>query len=185
MEILCKRNTALTVFFPMIVRDAADFATSGDWTPVGADCQFSKDGAAFGNTNSAPAYEGQGIWSLALLGSEVDGLKTVISIVDSATKAVEDQALILATYGDSSAQHKFDGLVDFIWRRSFGNIRTSSDGETPSFRSGLGLLAKMVNRVHPSGSNLLITQEDDSTTFGTQVMTTSAAADPITELDTQ
>lgn len=75
-------------------------------------------------------------------------------------------------------------IADHTIRRNLSNVESSSDGDTKTFRSPFGAFRKLVNRIHPSGSNLLITEEDDATTFGTQVMTTDSGADPITELDT-
>jgi len=106
--ILRKYATATTIVFPMIKAGSIDFANTGDWTPVAADTQFSEDEAAFGNTGSTPVPEGQGHWSLALLSTEVTGARIMISIVDAATKAVEDQSIIIETYGHASAQHAFD-----------------------------------------------------------------------------
>lgn len=103
MEELRKRNTTTTIYFPMIKAGVQDFAQGGDWTPAAADTQLSKDGAAFANSTNLPTHEGSGIWSLALTAGEVDGKVTVMSIVDAATKAVEDQSIIIATYGDSSS----------------------------------------------------------------------------------
>ncbi len=103
MEVLRVRNVAATIYFPMIKAGLQDFAQGGDWTPVAADTKVSIDGGAFANSNAVPVHEGQGIWSLALTGAEINGKITVIGIVDAATKAVEDQAILVATYGDSSS----------------------------------------------------------------------------------
>lgn len=103
MEILRVRNVATSIYFPMIKAGAQDFAQGGDWTPVAADTKVSIDGAAFANSDAVPVHEGQGIWSLALTGAEINGKITVVGIVDAVTKAVEDQAILVATYGDSSS----------------------------------------------------------------------------------
>jgi hypothetical protein len=182
MEILRKRNTATTVYFPMIERDAADFETG--WTPASGDVQYSVDGAAFSNTTNLPSHEGNGIYSLSVEASEINGALTVITVVDQGTKAVEDQSILIGTYGDSSALHKLNVIADYVLRRAFGSARTSSDGDSVSFRSALGAIAKLVNKIAISGSTLTVYQEDDSTGLGTQAVTSSAAADPITELDT-
>jgi hypothetical protein len=168
----------------MIKAGSQDFATSSDWTPANADSQYSKDGAAFGTTNGTATYEGEGIWSLALLGSEVDGKVTVVSIIDDATKAVEDQAIIISTYGDDSAQHPLNLIADHIIRRTFQNACDSSDGDTKTGRSLLGAIAKLVNRVASSGGTLTVYEDDDSTSLFTQSVTTNASADPIEELNT-
>lgn len=103
MEALRKYAVGASVYFPMIVAGAQDFAEGGDWTPVASDTQISIDGGAFANTDAVPVHEGQGIWSLALTAGELTGAQIAISIVDAATKAVEDQGILIATYGNASA----------------------------------------------------------------------------------
>lgn len=75
-------------------------------------------------------------------------------------------------------------IADHVLRRSFANARTSSDGDAVSFRSLLGAIAKLVNRWRIVGTTLTVYQEDDSTALGTQALTGTAGADPITEVDT-
>lgn len=103
MEVLRKYAVADVVYFPMIKAGSQDFAQGGDWTPIAADTRVSIDGGAFNNTDAVPVHEGQGMWSLALTSGEHTGKIIAISIVDSATKAVEDQAILIATYGNASA----------------------------------------------------------------------------------
>jgi hypothetical protein len=184
MELLRERNVGGIVYFPMIKAGSNDFAQAVDWTPVAADTQFSIDGGAFANTNTLPVNEGGGMWSLTYIAGEITGKVTAIKIEDATTKAVEDQTILVQTWGDDSAGIPFNALADYILRRTFGSARTSSRGDTVSFRSLLGAVAKLVNRIYRSGSNLLITREDDSTTLGTQAMTTSGSAEQITDLDT-
>lgn len=184
METLRERNQATTIYFPMIVAGSQDFAQSADWTPAAVDTQFSVDGGAFANTGSTPANEGGGMWSLALLAAEVNGEVTAIKIEDAATKAVEDQAIIIQTWGDDTAGLPLNAVADYVIRRSFQPMIDSTRGDTKSFRSLAGAIAKLVNKLSRSGSNLLITEDDDTTTLGTQVMTTSGAAEQITDLDT-
>ena len=102
-EELRLHNTATTIYFPMIKAGVQDFAQGGDWTPAAADTKLSLDGGAFANSTNLPTHEGQGIWSLLLAAGEVNGKVMVMSIIDAATKAVEDQAIIVATYGNSSS----------------------------------------------------------------------------------
>jgi hypothetical protein len=168
----------------MIVAGSQDFATSGDWTPANADSQYSKDGAAFGATNGTVTYEGEGMWSLALLAGEVDGKVTMISIIDDATKAVEDQAIIVSTFGDDSSQISLNAIADHIIRRTFQNACDSGDGDTKTGRSLLGAIAKLVNRISVSGVTLTAYEDDDSTSLLQQTITTDSGADPITQLDT-
>jgi hypothetical protein len=185
MEILRKRNAGTTVYFPMIKASVLDFATASDWTPISTDIQHSVDGGAFSilNTN-IPTHEGRGIWSIPLIASELSGKVTVLAIVDDATKEVEDQAIIIQTYGDDSAGLSFNVIADHVIRRTFQNACDSSDGDTKTGRSLLGAIAKLVNKVASSVGTLTIYEDDDTTSLFTQTVTTDSGADPITTLDT-
>ena len=104
MEELRLHNTTTTIYFPMIKAGVQDFAQGGDWTPAAADTKLSLDGGAFANSTNLPAHEGQGIWSLVLTAGELNGKTMVMSIIDAATKAVEDQSIVVSTYGNAAAQ---------------------------------------------------------------------------------
>lgn len=75
-------------------------------------------------------------------------------------------------------------IADFILRRPLASARSSSDGDAVTFRSLLGALSKLVNRWKIQGTTLTVYQEDDTTAAGTQALTGTAGADPITEIDT-
>ncbi|MCE7938682.1 MAG: hypothetical protein DYG90_08900 [Chloroflexi bacterium CFX6] len=71
-------------------------------------------------------------------------------------------------------------------RRSWASAASSSSGsvDTKSFRSLLGAVAKLVNKVAVSGGTLTVYEADDATTLGTQAVSTDPAAEPITAVDT-
>lgn len=75
-------------------------------------------------------------------------------------------------------------MADHTIRRSFASAAASSDGDTKSFRSLLGAVAKLVNRIIAASGTLTVYEADDSTALGTQSITTDSSADPITVLDT-
>lgn len=75
-------------------------------------------------------------------------------------------------------------IADHTIRRGFANAADSSDGDTKAFRSLLGAIAKLVNKIEASGGTLTIYEEDDTTSLGTQTITSDAGANPITILDT-
>lgn len=108
MAELRKYGASTTIYFPLVDAGEIDFES----TPVSfasGDTQISKDGGAFANTGSNPAHEGNGIYSLALTSTEMEAAVVTVTVVDqTATKAWEDQALIIDTYGNASAQHAFD-----------------------------------------------------------------------------
>jgi hypothetical protein len=77
-------------------------------------------------------------------------------------------------------------IADHIIRRTAANARASSNGDAVDFRSMLGAMSKLVNKIDTvtTSGRLTIFEEDDSTTFAEQLLTTDAAADPITVADT-
>ncbi len=142
MEIFRKHNEATSIYFPMIKAGAQDFAQGGDWTPIAADTKYSIDGGAFANTGSVPVHEGQGIWSLSLTAGELNGAIIVLAIVDAATKAVEDQAIIVCTYGNTAAEITMDfndavraGLT------AMPNANAGVSGGLPTIDAGLRVKA--------------------------------------------
>ncbi len=107
MYILKKYGTATTILFPLVDAGTNDYES----TPVtfaSGDTQISKDEGAFANCTNNPAHEGNGIYSLTLTATEMQAATVVITIIDSATKAWEDQSLIIDTYGNASAEHAAD-----------------------------------------------------------------------------
>jgi len=83
-----------------------------------------------------------------------------------------------------SASATANQIADHVLRRGWASAEASSDGDSPSFRSLLGAIAKLVNKVVVSGGTLTVYEADDATAMGTQAITTDAGADPITALDT-
>jgi len=100
VEVQRQYGVETTIIFPVILAGDTDFAATGDWTPVQADCKISKDGGNFANcTNTVTAVGGTGSigWSLTLTATEMQAKEISLQIVDSATKAVEDQFLTITT----------------------------------------------------------------------------------------
>lgn len=75
-------------------------------------------------------------------------------------------------------------IGDVTLRREWGEAASSTNGDTLTFRSLLGAAAKLVNKIAESGGTLTIYKADDTTSLGTQAVTTSSTASPITALDT-
>lgn len=181
MEILRERNVQTTIYFPLIIAGGTAFATSGDWTPASGDADYSVDGGAFGSCANTVAYEGNGIWSLVVANTEVNGKVTVITIQDT---EIEDQAIVIQTWGDDSAGLPFNAIADYVQRRGFQAMIDSTRGDTKGFRSLAGAVAKLVNKIEVSGSDLIIYEDDDSTSLGTQAISSSSSAEVIIGLDT-
>lgn len=108
---LSKYGVARHVFIPVVKRGVVDFAVGADWTPAAGDVKISKDGAAAANVTNLPAAIAMGngaIWDFSLTATEMQAAQVVVTVADAATKAVEDQSLIVETYGNASAQHALD-----------------------------------------------------------------------------
>lgn len=89
-----------------------------------------------------------------------------------------------AFYVDAIADGLANRIADHIVRRAYTDARQSSYGSASSFRSLLGAMAFLINKVDTSGSALEIFHEDDATLAGTKSITSSSTASPITTLDT-
>ena len=118
------------------------------------------------------------------LDNATDGLGALKALIDTVDSEVGQILADTGTDGVVLNATQMNQVADHVWRRTLANIRASSDGDTLAFRTGLGALSKLVNRVGITGANLLTYEEDDTTTFGTQALTTDAAAEPITDINT-
>lgn len=104
-----KYGTETTFAFPMIKRGVVDFAQSADWTPAAADVAVSKNLGNLADATNAPAIvggtptRGASVWKWTATATELQAAVIDVQIVDAATKAVEDQALKIYTYGNASA----------------------------------------------------------------------------------
>lgn len=111
MQFLSKYGTARHIYVPVVKRAVVDFAVSADWTPAAGDVKISKDGGAAANVTNLPTAITMGntaMWDFSLTATEMQAAQIMVSVADSATKAVEDQFFIIETYGNASGQHAFD-----------------------------------------------------------------------------
>lgn len=116
MYLWAKYGTQTDFRFPMVKRGVVDLAATADWTPATGDTKISKDGGIYANTTNNPAaVGGTGSigWKLTVTATELQAAEVNIQIVDSATKAVEDQFLTIYTYGHASAKIQAD-LSDVV-----------------------------------------------------------------------
>ena len=108
---LRKYNTATAagthIRVPIVKAGAVDFAINTDWTPAAGDVKLSKDGGTQANIGTLPTYS-EGAWQFQLTAAELSTKQLEIMVVDSATKAVEDQAILVETFGNSSAMYPQD-----------------------------------------------------------------------------
>jgi len=102
--------TATHIYIPIVKRDVVDFATDSDWTPAAGDVKISKNGAAPVNIGTLPVYNSSTHrgWKFVFALGELEVKQLTIEIVDSATKAIEDQHFSIETWGNVSAMTQGD-----------------------------------------------------------------------------
>src|SRR5581483_4909005 len=108
MQFLSPYGVARHIYIPIVKRAVVDFAVSADWTPAAGDVKISKDGGAAANVTNLPTAITMGntaMWDFSLTATEMQAAQVMVSVADSATKAVEDQFFIIETYANASAQH--------------------------------------------------------------------------------
>ena len=143
-----------TVYFRMVKRGVVDLATSSDWTPVQSDARIQIDDASESYATNVVTATGSR-WALVMTAANLTGKKIGVTIIDAATKAVEDNGLEIETYGSPLAQHPFD--------RSVSTVTLSQ----PALDAAA---TQIVNTVWATGSRTL-------TGLGTAVITADAIAD--------
>ncbi len=104
---------ATHVRIPVIKAGELNFATGSDWTPVAADTKISKDGASQANLATAPSYV-NGAWQFEFTAAELTAKTVTVAVVDAATKAVEDQFILVETYGNVLAMHVTEKMSSAI-----------------------------------------------------------------------
>ena len=108
---LRKYATATHIYVPIVKRGVVDFAVGADWTPATGDVKVSIDGGAAANIGTLPTAVTMGntaYWDFTIATGEVTGKLVIVTVADSATKAVEDQSFCIETYGNASAQYQWD-----------------------------------------------------------------------------
>ncbi|MCB0072105.1 MAG: hypothetical protein KDE20_11630 [Caldilineaceae bacterium] len=186
---LIANGSTPTLMFLMV--DSTDYFTAE--TGLSPTVYISKNGGAFAATTNSAAEVASGWYSVALTATETgtDGELVLYATGTGAAIWREKHQVYTSlnvamasgeTVTLATGQH--DKIADHTLRRSFESAVDSSDGDTKSFRSLLGAVAKLVNKVALSGSTLTIYEDDDTTALGTQTVTTNASGQPLTSVDT-
>jgi len=179
MSFLRKYGTATTIYFPLIKAGSNNFAVSGDYTHAAGDTKISKDGAAAGNTNSAPTAVTMGngaMWKLDLTATEMEAKTILITIIDATTKAVEDQMIVIETFGYGNGELNLQDIADAVLRRGVATIEASADAYSLTDL----ILASIIGEFSAAGATLTVKRTDGSTTHRTKTLTTSATGDIVT-----
>jgi len=185
-------DSAKRRFFLHLV-DATDGLTP-ETGEAGGQPQISKNGGAFANTGATLSAVGNGLYYVALTAGELDTLgKVVVRYKSANTAEFQDVGMVYALDLFKATVNPADGgitaaaiatdavneIADGVLSRPISNVEGSA-----AFRTLAGAIAKLVNRVAVAASTLTVYKSDDATSFGTQAVTTDAAADPITEVNT-
>jgi len=104
-------GTAGTVAFPLIAFSSTSFHTSVTSSMFASgDVKISIDYGGFTNTATLPTADASNKMAiLSLTATELTGKHIQIYVVDqTASKVWEDQAVLIETYGNASAQHAFN-----------------------------------------------------------------------------
>ena len=149
MFLLAKYGVQTSFRFAVIKSGSSNLAASGDWTPATGDTKISKDGGNFANTSNNPsAVGGTGSvgWTLTLTATELKAAEVNVQIVDSATKAIEDQYLVIYTYGNASAKIVPD-LSDIVRMglTALPNAAAEASGGLYTRGSGAGQINQAAN----------------------------------------
>lgn len=175
-----KYGVATTIYFPLIKAGVNNFAVSADYTHTSGDVKISKDGGAAATATNAPSaitMGNGGMWKLDLTSTEMQADTIVITVIDATTKAVEDQMIIIETYGEGNGEIDILSYVDALLKRDMSAL----SGE--SARSPLNALRALRNKVDVSGGTMTVYKENDSTSAWTATLTQTAGADPVTGID--
>lgn len=106
MQFFRKYNTAAKIRIPMPKAGSSDFALGADWTPVAGDVKVSKDGGVAANIETLPVVITMGngaIWEFTISAVEMQSAELLITVVDAATKAVQDQGISVISFGNAAA----------------------------------------------------------------------------------
>ena len=77
---------------PILKAGGTDFALAADWTPAAGDVKVSKDGGAFANIATLPAFiAGSGTLTWTLSATETEATEVIVQVIDTkGTKTVQD-----------------------------------------------------------------------------------------------
>lgn len=184
-----KYNVADHLYIPMIKRGVVDFAVGADWTPAAGDVKYSKDGASPTNAGTLPSAVTSGngaFWDFTFTGGELSAKKIQVTVVDSATKAVEDQMFDIFTYGNASAQYVGIDLADSVrlGLTALPNAAAGANGGLPTgdannsvkiqgnikkntaFAAFMFLMTDSTNHNPVTGKTVTVTRSIDGGAFG-------------------
>lgn len=171
-------GVARHIYLPLIIAGGANFAVGADWTPAAGDVKISKDGGTAANVTNLPSAIAMGNaaeWDFSLTATELTCSQAIVTISDSATKAVADDAFVVELTGEGNGLVDRIHLVDPIMKRDWAQIT----GEAS--RSLLNAFRRLRNTVYYVGSAITVRKEDTVTEAWNGVLT-AAGGDPVTAM---
>jgi hypothetical protein len=134
-------GAAVTFLCPVIDAGTTDFALSADWTPASGDVKVSTDEGSMTNIGTLPTIvggTGGALWKFTLTATEMEGKHVDIQIVDSATKAVEDQAIHLETIMTVEAEAEAGTLSTAVMTTTLAEVTDNHyNGRVGVFEDGI------------------------------------------------
>lgn len=194
MFLLAKYGVQTSIRFPLVKRGVVDFAVAADYSPASGDTKISKDGGAVANTTNTPAAvtgTGSALWTLTLTAAELTAGEVQMQLIDSATKAVEDQCLTVYTYGHASAKIVRDLSVDLTAAAVNAEVvdalatdviadSVPADGSRPTIAQGVYLISQFLLERAVSGTTVTVKKPDGSTTLMTLTLNDGTSPTSIT-----
>jgi hypothetical protein len=177
MNFLSKYGVARHIYIPIVKRAVVDFAVSADWTPVAGDVKISKDGGAAANVTNLPVaiVMGNGaVWDFSMTATEMQASQVVVTVVDAATKAVEDDGFVIETFGDGQGQVDLREIADAHLKRDLSVLASE-----PAF-CALNAHRSVRNNWAITGGVRSVKKEDGSTEAFNHTITTTPGANPVT-----
>lgn len=168
-------GTGADIYIPIIKRGVVDYAVGADYTPASGDVKISIDGGAAANIGTLPTAVAMGntaYWKFVLADAELQGKKIIVTVADSATKAVEDQAFAIITFGHASAYFVADLSLANLPANvaQFGGTNGTFSGGRPE-----------VNTTHAAGTAWNSGAIGASTLASDTITAAKIAADAITD----
>ncbi len=175
-------NVAATVYFPLIDAGTLKLALSADYTPASGDAWISIDGGAFAqSTNTIAVVSGdKGMWELDLTAAELLGKTVCITVIDAAGAEIEDQSLVVTTYGHTSAEiDSLDSVLDAadaLLKRDMDQVEGAA-----AVHSLCTAILKAVARVRDNSGVEETFETDGSTLKMSRTLSADPTAQPISE----
>lgn len=179
-EMLIQSIAARVAFTLVSTTDGATPVTGA--TPT---VTLSKNGGAFAAASGTPTETGDGLYYIDLTTTETNTVGP-LALRITATGAVPRtrQFRVIASIPSTHTATEWNVGADHVLRRSSASAEASSSGDAVGFRSLLGVIAKLTNKVAASGGTLNVYKADDTTVLGTQTLSTNESAAPIVTVDT-